>query len=87
MTRMHRRLKKVSCRIEKRKTLDEAPILQVTGPALGTTMLVVSFYLLAALLVSVYGAEALSLFSLSQITAAENPLTGRVAEVRLLQKL
>lgn len=50
-------------------------------------MLVVSFYLLAALLVSVYGAEALSLFSLSQITAAENPLTGRVAEVRLLQKL
>ena len=51
------------------------------------TLIVVTFYLRPARLVPVYGAEALSLFLISQITAAKNPLTGRVAEVRLLQKL
>lgn len=51
------------------------------------TLLDVSFICFLARLISVYGAEALSLFSLSQITAAENLLAGRVATIRLLQKL
>jgi hypothetical protein len=43
--------------------------------------------LLAARLTAVYGAGIKPRIAISKITAAENPLTGRVAEVRLLQKL
>jgi len=50
-------------------------------------MLVVSFYLLAARLTAVYGAETNLRSAISKITAAETLLAGRVAQIRLLQKL
>lgn len=83
----NRRQEQVCDKTKNPKTLGEAPTRWDTGPALGMTLIVVTFYLRPARLVPVYGAEALSLFLISQITAAKNPLTGRVAEVRLLQKL
>lgn len=50
-------------------------------------MLVVSFYSLAALLASVFGPETKPRNAISKTAAAENPLAGKVAHVRLLQKL
>jgi hypothetical protein len=51
------------------------------------TLLVVTFYLLAARLISVCGADIKPRSAISKITAAENPLAGKVAHVRLLQNL
>jgi len=51
------------------------------------TLLVVSFYLLAARLISVCGAETKHRIAMSKIAATANPLAGKVAQIRPLQKL